>query len=130
MITSVYPVLAVADVAATARFFREQFGFETVFEVEWYVSLRAGDFELAVLDADHETIPAAHRGRRAGGVLVNVEVDDVDAVAERLEASGVPVALPLRSEAFGQRHIIVVAPGDVLVDVIQPIPFTGVFASD
>ena len=124
MITSIYPVLMSTDVTATAGFFRDMFALETVYEADWYVSLRSGEFELAVVDAHHETVPAGYRAP-AAGVLVNVEVDDVDAEHERLVArGGAQVALELRSESFGQRHMILVAPGGVLVDVIQPIPFT------
>ena len=127
MITSIYPVLMSTDVAATAAFFRDAFALETAFESDWYVSLRSGAFELAVLESTHETIPAGHR-TPAGGVLVNIEVEDVDAEYERLVTrGGAPVALDLRSETFGQRHVILVAPGGVLVDVIQPIPVTGDF---
>lgn len=54
------------------------------------------------------------------------EVEDVDAEHARLVGvEGRRVALDLRSEDVGQRHFILVAPGDVLVDVIQPIRFTG-----
>jgi catechol 2,3-dioxygenase-like lactoylglutathione lyase family enzyme len=120
-ITSCYPVVMVddADVAATAGFFTAHFGFETVFAVDWYVSLRHGSFELAVLASSHETIPEGFRGAR-GGVLVNIEVADVDAVHERLR-DALDIVLPLRNETFGQRHFIALAPGGVLVDVIQVI---------
>lgn len=127
MITSVYPVLMSRSVAATAAFFVDHFGFETTFDADWYISLRRGDHELAVLDALHETIPDGYRAP-ATGILVNIEVDDVDALHRELSDAGVPVARPLRSEEFGQRHVIVVAPGNVLVDVIEPIPFTGQYA--
>ena len=121
MITSIYPVLMSTDVAATTAFFRDAFALDTVFESDWYVSLRSGAFELAVLDSAHETIPAGYRSP-ASGVLVNVEVDDVDAEYARLVTQvGTPVAQDLRSETFGQRHVILVAPGGVLVDVIQSI---------
>ncbi len=40
-ITSLYPVLMVDDVATAARFYREELGFETTFEADWYVSLRS-----------------------------------------------------------------------------------------
>ncbi|WP_235857185.1 VOC family protein [Occultella glacieicola] len=130
MITSSYPVLMSTDVAASARFFTERFGFETVFEADWYVSLRQGTWELAFVAADHPTIPHGF-GTAATGVLLNIEVDQVDDAYARLTAGGdVRVALELRSEDFGQRHFIVVAPGGVLVDVIEPIPFTGEFAAD
>ena len=124
MITSMYPVLMSTDVAATATFFRDAFALETVVEIDWYVSLRSGAFELAVLDATHDSIPDGFR-TAATGLLVNIEVEDVDAEHERLVTrGGALVAQELRSETFGQRHVILVAPGGVLVDVIQPIPIT------
>ncbi|MFF2369925.1 VOC family protein [Agromyces sp. NPDC058110] len=129
MLRSCYPVLGTTDVAASAAFYREHFGFETSFASDWYVSLRhpaSGD-ELALLDAAHPSVPEGHR-EPARGVLVNLELDDVDAVAARLDEAGVPVVQALRSEPFGQRHVIVRDPGGVLVDVITEIPPAAEFA--
>ena len=122
MLRTSYPVLCADDVAASARFYREHFGFDVAFETDWYVSLRHPDAgsELAILDPTHESVPGGY-GTTARGVLVNLELDDVDAVAARLDAAGVPVVQALRSEAFGQRHVIVRDPGGVLVDVITEI---------
>ncbi|MDV7132819.1 VOC family protein [Williamsia muralis] len=122
-ITSLYPVLMTDDVATTAAFFRTHLGFETTFEADWYVSLVRDSFELAVLDAGHETIPTEHRNRSAAGLLINLEVDDVDAEYRRLVTKGpLTPLLPIRSEDFGQRHFIVDGPDGVLIDVITPIP--------
>lgn len=131
-ITSHYTVVMTHDVAATAAFYRLHFGFEPAFDSDWYVHLRhASDdgLNLAVVDATHETIPAAGRGRTATGLLLNFEVADVDAAHERLAAAGLPMLLPLRDEAFGQRHFITQDPNGVLIDVITPIPPSGEFAA-
>lgn len=128
-VTSLYPVLLSTDPARTSEFFRQWFGLETVFAADWYVSLRTGPFELATVTATHPTVPDGYRDP-ARGVIVNVEVDDVDDVHRRMIVDGgLPALLALRSEAFGQRHFITVAPGDVMVDVITPIPPTGEFAA-
>src|SRR5699024_2833102 len=120
--TSIYPVLMVEDVTAAADFFRDPLDFTTTFAADWYVSLRHGSWELAVLDAHHATVPAAGRGAAAAGVLVNVQVDAVDAEYRRLVLDGpLEAVLPLRSEPFGQRHFILAGPGEVLVDIITPI---------
>ncbi len=125
-----YPVLMTRDVAGTSAFYRRHFGFTTTFEVDWYVSLRRGQWELAVLDAAHATIPAAYRGPVAGGLLLNLEVDDVDAEYDRLVTGGpLDAALPIRSEDFGQRHFIVAGPDGVLVDVITPIEPSAEYAA-
>lgn len=126
--TGFYPVVASDDVSAASSFYREHFGFEVTFEADWYVSLRhpaAPHFELAFVDYRHETIPAAYR-QQARGLLLNVEVPDVDALYARLvTVAGLPVALDIRSEAFGQRHFIVEGPDGVLVDVITEIEPSG-----
>ncbi|WP_026874405.1 VOC family protein [Jiangella gansuensis] len=130
--TGFYPVICSSDVAAARAFYVEHFDFEVTFEADWYVSLRhrvAPGLELAFVDHRHETIPAAYR-QPARGLLLNVEVPDVDDVYTRLvQTAGLPVALDLRSEAFGQRHFIVEAPDGVLVDVITPIEPTGEYAA-
>ena len=131
-ITSFYPVLMVDDVAGAAQFYREVLGFEVTFEVDWYVSLRFAGGELAILDRGHQTIPEGFR-EPARGLLLNVEVPDATTEHARMvSVLGLTERLPLRDEAFGQRHFIVEAPGGVLIDVIEPIApspeFAGAYA--
>ncbi|QIK45864.1 VOC family protein [Gordonia hongkongensis] len=127
-VTSVYPVLMSTDVATAADFYRRVLGFEVTFAADWYVSMRTGVFELALVDATHPTIPEGHR-RPAAGLLVNIEVDDVDVLYRRLtDEHRLRPVLELRDEDFGQRHFIVEGPDGVLLDCIQPIPAIGEFA--
>lgn len=126
--TGFYPVLGVDDVAASRDFWVGHFDFAVVFEVDWYVSLRRGAHELAFVAADHPTVPAGFR-TTARGLLLNVEVPDVDALYERLVVrGGLRPELDLRSEEFGQRHFIVADPAGVLVDVITEIPVGAEYA--
>lgn len=128
-ISSFYPVLMVADVAATARFYTEHFGFKPLFVASWYVHLQSeasNTVNLAILEETHETIPRIGRGL-AAGLLLNFEVEDVDAQYERLKAAGLPILLELRDEDFGQRHFITADPSGVLIDVIKPIEPSGEF---
>lgn len=124
-----YPVLMTDDVTGTARFYADHFGFEAKFDSDWYVHLQSGSdprVNLAVLHGDHETIPAAGRGRTSG-LLLNFEVEDVDREHARLRAAGLPMLLDLRDEPFGQRHFITRDPNGVLIDVITPIPPSAEF---
>ena len=128
-VTSFYPVLMARDVAAAAAFYRDVIGFDVVFDSSWYVSMQHGAFELAIVEAGHETIPQGYSAP-SQGLLLNLEVDNVDDVHQRLTTDhDLKVLLPLRSEEFGQRHFIVEAPGGILLDVIQPIEPTGEFAA-
>lgn len=131
-ITSFYPVLMVEDVGATAEFYIAHLRFRPVFEADWYVHLQ---FEtdptvnLAILQGDHATIPDESRGR-ASGLILNFEVEDVDLVHARAVADGLPILMPLRDEAFGQRHFITRDPNGVLIDIITPIPPSDAFAAN
>jgi len=129
-LTSFYPVLFSADVRTAADFFRKHFGFETTFESDWYVSLRREQWELAFVQAGHATVPESHRGVAPSPVILNFEVDDVDAEHRRLVGEqGLTEVLSLRSEAFGQRHFIITGPESVLIDVITPIEPSEEFAA-
>ncbi len=130
-VTSYYPVIMTTDVAGTAAFWQSHFGFVPLFSADWYVHLQLADdpsVNLAVLDGQHGTIPAAGRGK-VSGLLLNFEVEDPDAMHDRLKAAGLPMLLPLRDEAFGQRHFITSDPNGVLIDIIKPIPPTGEFVA-
>jgi len=120
-----------ADVPGTAEFWQRNFQFASRFTSDWYVHLQSEADEsvhLAILDGNHATIPAGARGRTSG-LILNFEVEDVDAEYERLKLAGLPVLLELRDEAFGQRHFITADPNGILIDVIAPIEPSAEFAN-
>ena len=130
---SLYPVIGTTDVSASRRFYEQHLGFRALFDATWYVHLvrEAADGGLAVLavmDHAHDTIPAGFR-EPARGVLVSLEVEDVDEVYGRFCAAGLPIHLTLRDEPFVQRHFISADPGGILVDVITSIPLSPEFAA-
>jgi len=134
--TQFYPVIMTDDVAATARFYIDFFRFGPLFESDWYVHLQSDEDEavnIAVLRGNHETVPEQARGR-VSGLLLNFEVEDVDAEFERARSGGLPILLNLKDEPFGQRHFITCDPNGVLIDVIKPIPpsaeFLGQYAAE
>jgi catechol 2,3-dioxygenase-like lactoylglutathione lyase family enzyme len=123
-VTSYYPVLLSSDVTRAGAFYIAHFRFQPLYEADWYVHLQSLDdpaVNLGLVFKDHETVPAAFRGK-TGGMLLNFEVDDPDDHYSRLNAAGIPIALTLRDEDFGQRHFMAEGPDGVLIDVIRPIP--------
>ena len=122
MFSAYYPLLQVRDVAATAAFYKDLFGFTEVFASDWYMHLRAPNSaqELAIIAHDHETIPPEGR-KPTSGLILSFEVADAAAEAQRFAGKGVRIAQPLRDEVFGQRHFIASDPNGVLLDVITPI---------
>ncbi|MFE3451729.1 VOC family protein [Nonomuraea sp. NPDC059194] len=125
-ISSFYPVICTNRLQESRDFYTGLFGFEITFEADWYISLRREAHELALLDPAHPTIPAGFRDTPVRGLILNFEVDDVDAEWERLVVQGgLRAELEIRTEDFGQRHFIVADPNGVLVDVITNIPPVG-----
>ena len=127
--TQYYPVIQTDDVAGTTAFYVENFRFNVAFSSDWYCHLQSAEdpaVNLAVLRGDHETIPESGRGR-IGGLILNFEVEDVDAEFDRARANELPILKELTDEAFGQRHFITRDPNGVLIDVIRPIPPSGAF---
>lgn len=127
--TQYYPVIMTDNVSETATFYRAHFGFAPSFESDWYVHLQSEEdpkVNLAILQGDHETVPEPARGR-VSGLILNFEVEDVDAVFDRAKKDGLPILLPVRDEDFGQRHFITRDPNGILIDVIKPIPPSAAF---
>ncbi len=130
-IASYYPVIMTDAVAETAAFYQRHFSFAPAFESDWYVHLTLDGnafVNLAILDGSHATIPESSRGK-VSGLLLNFEVEDVDVEHARLVEAGLPILLPLRDEAFGQRHFITTDPNGVLIDIITPIAPSEEFAA-
>jgi catechol 2,3-dioxygenase-like lactoylglutathione lyase family enzyme len=123
-IASLYPVLMTGDLPRAHAFYAQLLGLDDTFVSDWYVSLAApGDanVQLALVARDHGSVPAAFRAT-AAGILVTVEVEDVDAVHARAVAAGLPFHVELRDEPWGQRHFITEDPDGALVDVVTVIP--------
>lgn len=130
-LTSYYPVICTDRLAQTRAFYETHFDFAPAFESDWYVHLTSRSdsrVNLAILDHAHETIPDGYR-KPAQGMILNFEVEDVDAVYEKAKAARLDIRLAIRDEAFGQRHFILADPSGVLVDVIKPIPPSEEFAA-
>lgn len=128
--TSYYPVLITPKMAETCQFYIRHLDFEPAFESDWYVHLRSKadpHINLAVLEQGHPTIPSSDLP--GAGMILNFEVEDVDAVYDRALAEEWTVLKPLCDEAFGQRHFIARDPSGTLIDVIKPIPPTADFAA-
>lgn len=134
--TQYYPVIMTGDVAGTSRFYQDHFKFKLAFESDWYVHLQSSEDDsvnIAILQGDHPTVPEIARGR-VSGLLLNFEVEDVDAVYDQVQKDNLPVLLEIKDEEFGQRHFITQDPNGVLIDVIKPIPpsaeFLAQYAAD
>ncbi|MGL4694551.1 VOC family protein [Enterococcus larvae] len=127
MTTSFYPVLMSADINAAKKFFIELFHFEVTFTSEWYISLKnEQDFELALIDSSHDTIPEKYKAE-CKGIILNFEVEDVDSVYAEIKKNDVTILMDIKNEDFGQRHFMIESPDELIIDIIQNIPSSEEF---
>jgi len=120
--------LNVDDVAASAAFARDHFGFGEDMAADGFVSLSRADagFNLIFLRTGLATFkPERLRGRRADGLLVVFVVDDVDAEYLRLQDEGVPITTPIETEAWGERYFQVTDPNGVTIQLVQWVTAPG-----
>jgi catechol 2,3-dioxygenase-like lactoylglutathione lyase family enzyme len=126
-VNAVFPVVLTDRLEESRDFYAGLLGMRLAFEADWYVQLLStatAAAQLGLVASDHDSVPPIFR-RPPAGVLVTVEVDDVDAVHERAQRMRLPIELSLRDEVWGQRHFITRDPEGLAVDVVQIIPVTS-----
>jgi lactoylglutathione lyase len=119
--------LLVDDFPSCFRFYRDVLGLEAGFgdESSGYASFNAGEGTIAIFDrAEQGEVVSL---RPAGdGVLVVLEVDDVDAEAERLRGAGAAVEREPQSRPdWGIRVLHVRDPAGNLLELVQEIPMAS-----
>jgi catechol 2,3-dioxygenase-like lactoylglutathione lyase family enzyme len=107
-----------ADVAA---FYTKYFGLQVGIDLGWFVTVRRGaaDWELAICERGHPTVPAAVSAATESTNVFGFVVGDADEVADALRAGGVELEGDPVTEPFGQRHFFVRDPAGTWIDVIQ-----------
>jgi len=131
-ITRTLPIILSDDLAKTRDFYVDLLGFAPAFDSDWFIALAAPDCpgaEIAIWKKDHELIDPSMR-KPPQGVIINVVVDDVDAVHAAVVERGLPVLQALRDEGYGQRHFITKDPAGTLVDISTPIAMSDSFVAE
>jgi len=113
--------LNVDDVPASARFLTTHFGFREEMAAEGFASLTRDDAGLDVvfLRRGLDMLPEDQRHDHAAGLILAFEVDDLEGELARLQAAGVAITMPLRSEAWGERAFQVRDPNGVIVELLD-----------
>lgn len=112
-------------VQASRDFYVRLFGCEVLYEGEggWFVLLGLGESELGFMKPGLEFQAPIYRSAFQGqGMWVTVDVEDVDAQYARFRSLGVPIAVELRDEPWGDRHFAVLDPNGIGVDVVERRP--------
>ncbi len=113
-------------------YYVDVFGFEVMFDSDWFVQLTAPDggaAAIGVMARDHELVPEPFR-YPPQGCFVTIVVEDVETVFRRAGELGVPIVREPRDEFYGQRRLLLTDPNGFLVDVSSPTaPVSAEFAA-
>jgi catechol 2,3-dioxygenase-like lactoylglutathione lyase family enzyme len=107
--------------AEVAAFYEQYLDLSITIDLGWFITLRrrGADWELAICERGHATVPAAVSAARESTNVFGFIVDDVDKVAAALAEAGVKLETEPVTEVFGQRHFFVRDPEGTWLDVIQ-----------
>jgi catechol 2,3-dioxygenase-like lactoylglutathione lyase family enzyme len=105
------------------EFYMRYFGFELVYESDWYVELIAPGQPAAGVSF---TLPQRDVGEfyNGKGVILSFEVDDVDAEYQRLKDSGLIKHQQIQDKPWGERSFVVDDPNGVHLYIYKSIPPT------
>ena len=120
---SLFPDICTNAIAESKEFYGSLLGFKPLFEIDWYVQLQSPtdkSVQIAFVRQDHDSVPEGFR-KPPQGVVVTVEMDNVDDVYARARRQGCEIVLELRNEVWGQRHFMVRDPNGLLLDLVQII---------
>ena len=103
-------------------FYTQYFGFETIYEGDWFVLLKKGPYELGFLKPE---MPGQHRlfqPKFQEGAWLALEVEDVNAEYDRLRKINAPVLTEPKTEPWGDRHFVIKDPNGMAVDIYMRVP--------
>ena len=120
-ITASAVTMNVDDVAASARFLTTHFGFTEAMSADGFVALARDDAAMNVvfLRRGMEMLPEDQRDEHATGLILAFQVEDLEREMARLQAEGVAITMPLRSEEWGERAFQVRDPNGVIVELLD-----------
>lgn len=113
--------LTVADIAATARFLIDHFGYVEAIAAEGFVSLTNDTSALGI--AVHErglaVLPEEQRDVVSQGIAIAFTVADAAAEEARLRSEGANITLPLLEQPWGEKLFQVTDPNGIVVEVLE-----------
>lgn len=119
--------LVLQDYTATRAFYEQHFNARALFDAPGYVLLQLGGPyapQLALMNP----VPGSEASCFGGGAVLNLLVEDVDALHTRLCVSGVPAWMPLQDHAWGDRGFAVRDPAGMKLYCYTPRAPFGEYA--
>ena len=118
--------LMVSDIEASTAFYEDALGLEIADRGDRSTAFATGETEL-MIEQDFDEAELAAFGLdppgddRGDGVIVVIEVEDVDAVYEQASAAGADVVLEPTDVDWGRRLCLVRDPDGYVLEVSRPL---------
>ncbi|MDD5418695.1 MAG: hypothetical protein PHV57_02480 [Methanomicrobiaceae archaeon] len=106
-------------------FYVAHFGFDIVFDADWYVQLKhTNGIEIGFMKPGLSNQPGFLHGAYNGkGIIVTYEVGDaVEEYEKAQKIEGLAIVLPYTGEEWGQKHFILKDPAGMFVDIVEQLP--------
>lgn len=110
------------NVLESRDFYTQVLGCEVIYQADgdWFVLLKLGESELGFMKPNLEFQAPIFRGKHTGqGSWITVDVENVETEQKRIRALGIPLALELREEPWGDRHFAILDPNGIGIDFVQ-----------
>jgi len=103
------------------QFYTDVLDFGVTFQNEFYLLMHTPGktAEISFLLPNHPSQkPIFQKAFSGAGTFLTIEVDDVDAMYNRIIAQNVTIAIDIRDEPWGDRHFAIVDPNGLGIDIV------------
>ena len=107
--------------AESKAFYTQVLQFGVTFENDFYLLLHTPnqEAEISFLLPNHPSQqPLFQKSFTQHGVYLTIEVENVDDYYYKLKEQGVPIAIDLREEPWGDRHFAIIDPNGIGIDIV------------
>ena len=107
--------------AESKAFYTQVLQFGVTFENDFYLLLHTPnrEAEISFLLPNHPSQqPLFQKPFTQQGVYLTIEVENVDDYYYKLKEQGVPIAIDLREEPWGDRHFAIIDPNGIGIDIV------------
>ena len=107
--------------AESKAFYTQVLQFGITFENDFYLLLHTPnqEAEISFLLPNHPSQqPLFQKSFTQQGVYLTIEVENVDEYYHKLKEQGVPIAIDLREEPWGDRHFAIIDPNGIGIDIV------------
>jgi predicted enzyme related to lactoylglutathione lyase len=119
----IVPNISSEDFVASRDFYAAMFDLVVSLELDdWYLQLMPESdrrLNIGFVRPDHELFAERTASSGSYGVVLTVQVDDVDDTYERAKRLGAEIAAEIRDEDYGQRHFLVVDANGLVLNVMS-----------